>query len=309
MKKTIIAITSILLWQNAFADGTSKTSTNQTQIPPAPPKVSSYYGYSYRAFTGVPNPGSVNLIDGDMHMHVLSLRHNINEKWSWRVGSAYLIHTLNFTMKVPGQPLQNMTVNVEGFGDVRTAALYTAYKNKVDALDFVLGLNVPTAPILKDEMTGKPLAPQDQFSSGTYDFMLAVNYAYNFNDWSFTEKLDGVIHTGKNSAGYRLGDDFGFTTAVAYNIKPWLVPVFSARFVDRKDLAVNEFHQPKKANVKFGSGWEGVLALRSGIPLKADMSMRLGFEAGAPVFKTSNTTQYTVGETLWYVATNLTASY
>ncbi len=291
--------------------GTSTTTTTQTK-PPTPAKASSYYHYSYRAFTGVSNPGPINLINGDMHMHILALKYNFNEKWAFRVGSAYLIHTFNFTMKDmsnPGAPPQPMTVNVEGFSDLRSSVLYTVFKDRIQALDFSFGLSLPTAAILKYEDSGKPLPPQEQFTSGTYDVMLVANYSHNIDDWSFSEKLDGVFHTGRNSAGYRLGDDFGFTTAVSYAIKPWLVPVVSARYTDRKDLAINEYWSPKKTNMKFGSGWEGTLSLRSGIPLKADQSVRLGFEAGAPIFKTSRTSQYVVGETLWYVATNLTATY
>jgi hypothetical protein len=311
MKTKICLIAALFPIQYLFAQTPSSTTTTPTPVQNQPPKTSSFYGYQYRSFVGVANPGPVNLVGGEMQMHILALRYNIAEKIGVRVGAAYLIHTLNFTMKDmanPSAPLKEETVYVEGFSDLRPSVIYTHYKDSTGSLDFSAGLNLPTSPILKEE-TGKPLPPQDQFSSGTYDLMLAANYSYNLSDWTFSEKMDGVFHTGQNSAGYRLGDDFGFTTAVSYNAKPWLVPVLSARYTDRKDLAINEYYRPQKANVKYGSGWEGYFVLRSGMPLKADQSLRLGFEAGAPIFKTSRTSQYIVGETLWYVATNLTATY
>ncbi len=315
MRKNIFISIFVLASTSVFAQSVptppnTNTTTTTTPLPetPATPKVVSFYNYSYRSFVGVANPGPVNLIDGDMHMHVLALKYNLNEKWSARAGSAYVIHTFNvFDKRVPTNPSME-NIHVEGFSDLRLSTGYSAFKNKVESLDFSLGLNVPTAVTLRDEM-GRPLSPQDQFSSGTYDIMPVINYSYNLDDWTFTEKMDAVFHTGKNSIGYRLGDDFGFTTAVSYNVKKWLVPVLSARYTDRKELAINEFWNPRGANLKFGSGWEGTFSLRSGLPLKADQSIRLGFEAGAPIFKTSRTSQYIIGETLWYVATNLTASY
>lgn len=311
----VIAFNLLLASAVASAQAPATTTTTTTVTPtkvPTPAKVISFYNYSYRSFTGVSNPGPINLTNGDMHMHILALKYNFNENWALRTGAAYLIHTFNFTMRDMSKPSvapQPMTVNVEGFSDLRSSVLYTAFKDRIQSLDFSMGLSFPTAPIINYEDSGRPLPPQEQFTSGTYDVMLVANYSHNIHDWGFAEKMDGVFHTGKNSAGYRLGDEFGFTTAVSYSVKPWLIPVFSARYTDRKDLAINEYWSPRKANVKYGSGWEGTFSIRSGMPLKADQSLRLGFEAGAPIFKTSRTSQYIVGETLWYVATNLTASY
>lgn len=305
----VLTFTATVAVTQGTPTSTTTAPTTQTEIP-TPPKVVSYYGYSYRSFVGVKNPGPVNLTTGDMQLHVLSLKYNFNQKWAARAGSAYLIHNLNMEDKrpVPANMRQD-NVFIEGFGDVRAAALYTVKKEKTESLDFVLGLNIPTAVILKDD-SGKYLPPQDQFSSGTYDPMIAVNYSRTFeNNVSIAQKLDWVFHTGISPAGYQLGDDFGATTSVSYSVKPWLIPALSARFTDRKDLAINNFHSPKRANVKFGSGWEGQLAIRSGMPLKADQSLRLGIEAGAPIFRTSNTSQYAVGETLWYIGSNLTATY
>lgn len=282
---------------------TSKTTASVPTPLPQPTKVTAFYGYSYRSFTGVNSNGPVVLNDGDMQMHILALKYNANEKWAFRVGSAYLIHALNFSMMK-----QPMTVNVEGFSDVRASTFYTFFKEKTQSLDMSLGLNLPTAPILKDDF-GKPLPPQDQFSSGTYDLMAAVNYAYNLEDWSFVQKLDTVKHTGISPAKYRLGDDFGFTTAVSYTAYKYLTPTLSARFTDRKDLDVNNLEKPKSAKINYGSGWEGVLSLKSGMPLNKERNLMLGVEAGAPIFRTSKTNQYAVGQTLWYAMTNVTALF
>ncbi|OQW47537.1 MAG: hypothetical protein A4S09_15130 [Proteobacteria bacterium SG_bin7] len=286
---------------------TSTTSATKVEIPKTP-KVASYYGYSFRSFVGVSNPGPINLKDGDMQMHILALKYNMSEKWGWRVGSAYLVHNFNILDKRLAGNTKMQNIHVEGFSDLRLSAIYIALKDKTQSLDFSLGLNLPTAVTLKND-DGKALPPQEQFSSGTYDIMPVVNYSYNLNDWAFSEKLDAVFHTGENSIGYRLGDDFGFTTAVSYTAVPWLTPILSARYTDRKDLAVNNFWNPRSTNIRYGSGWEGAVGFRSGLPLTSNQNVRLGFEAGAPIFRTSRTSQYVVGETLWYASTNLTATY
>lgn len=291
---------------NTTAPATTSTSTMETPQPAKKPtKVTSFYGYTYRAFTGTGNGGPVVLDTGDMQMHILALKYHFNDRWALRVGSAYIIHTLNFRMAMP-KPMEQ-SVFVEGFTDLRASAQLTALKDDKQSLDFTLGLNLPTSPLLKDPEFHTPLPPQDQFSSGTYDVMATTTYSYNLEQWTFSEKLDAVIHTGVNAIGYRLGDDFGSTTAATFAYRPWLMGTVSARFTDRKPIPVNNMDKSIRADVKQGSGWEGAIAVRSGLP--PINGIRIGFEAGAPFYNSSKTNQYTVGKTLWYASTNLTATF
>ncbi|MDZ4663190.1 MAG: hypothetical protein SGJ18_16385 [Pseudomonadota bacterium] len=297
--KTAILVFSLSLSFNTLA---AEKIDTMTAVLPKPSKIISYYGYVYRSFVGLSAGNSpVFLKEGDMQLHVLALRYNFTDKWAMRAGSAYLIHDLNFSMM--NQPME---AHVEGFSDLRVSVVHGIYKNAGHSAEATLGLNLPTSPILKDEETGEALPPQDQISSGTTDLMTTLTYAFSPNSWTFAQKMDSVIRMGENSIGYRLGDEFGLTSSVSYAVKPYFVPSLSARYTDRKRLGVNHMSQPHKADKYTGSGWEGSVALRSGIPLGKIM---IGAEVGAPFFRTSNTTQYTLGRTLWFASTSVTATF
>jgi len=119
----------------------------------------------------------------------------------------------------------------EGLGDAKLGGIYNLYNNHNENLNLSFGVAIPTGSV--DERDNTPamanakLPYPMQLGSGTFDPMLGITYTNSLQDFSYGVQAGTTQRLGKNSEGYRLGDEYNLTGWVATEIND----VFGASYV------------------------------------------------------------------------------
>ncbi len=285
-------------------------------VPRKPEIIGALYSFSLRASEGSGQNSSSRhgLKNGFMQNHTFSLRYALNDSLAVRLSNSFVDNRVTF---VKNNREQDMAV--AGMSDLKTYLVWTIFKNPIDWLEWNVGLSLPTAVLENDPQSGRPLPPFAQLGSGTLDLLTSFSYIYNLQKFVLSQKLEGVFHSGENSLGYRLGDDFGFSSTISYAFSSYFVPQFSLKYSDRKPQANGASVKALKIKSvdddpvvqrnpfdRSGSSWEGSMAVRSVFTLAYT---RISVEAGTPVFHTSNSDRPAHGRTLWFGSINAAVSF
>ncbi|MEM7555920.1 MAG: transporter [Cyanobacteria bacterium P01_A01_bin.84] len=113
------------------------------------------------------------------------------------------------------------TTNSEGFGDLKTSALYTILDKNKQRVHLNFGLSFPTGSIGERDDTpagNDTILPYPmQIGSGTFDLLPGITYLGQSKEGSWGAQAAGTLRLGKNSNDYRLGNQFQLTGWVARN--------------------------------------------------------------------------------------------
>ncbi|MGD0282813.1 MAG: nitrous oxide reductase accessory protein NosL [Dissulfurispiraceae bacterium] len=151
----------------------------------------------------------------DMHMNMFMAMYGVTDNLTLMGMANYEYNEMQMVMNMGmGKPyMTQSTMKTEGSGDTELRGLYKINKYLVGSL----GLSIPTGSIKQtDMMMGKAeRAPYDmQLGSGTWDLKPALTYNALSSDykWNWGGQAMYTYHTGTNSAGYSLGDEFKATS-------------------------------------------------------------------------------------------------
>ena len=122
------------------------------------------------------------------------------------------------------------TTETSGIGDVKLGGLYRFYLKENRKAHLGLSLSLPTGSIDEKDTTpgmggpaNRQLPAPMQLGSGTYDLLPSLTYVQQFEDWSYGAQANAVIRLeSENDNSYRLGNVFGATTWVGYNLNEWV---------------------------------------------------------------------------------------
>ncbi|MDJ0798369.1 MAG: transporter [Calothrix sp. MO_167.B12] len=118
------------------------------------------------------------------------------------------------------------TTNSEGFGDIKTSALYKIFDDNNQRIHLNLGASFPTGSINERDDTpagNNQILPYPmQIGSGTFDLLPGITYLGQSKQNSWGAQAMGTLRLGENSNGYRLGNQFLLTGWVARNWTEWL---------------------------------------------------------------------------------------
>jgi hypothetical protein len=165
-----------------------------------------------------------------MDMHMLGVMYAPNHRFTLSAMLPYLSSEMYHTIFPGAAPLiklnngdSHFTTNSSGFGDVKLSSLIRLVHRGPHHFHGTLGLSLPTGSIgEKDSAPGpggileRQLPAAMQPGSGTFDLLPSVTYTYLADRWSAGVQVNAVLRTGKNSHGYRLGDQLEVTSWFAY---------------------------------------------------------------------------------------------
>lgn len=157
----------------------------------------------------------------DMEMHMLHVMHAPTERLTLMAMVPWVRLTMDHKTRMGG----GFTTESEGLGDVKLAALFSAWRNEGHRLVAEFGTSFPTGSI--DEKDNTPMGfvrlpyPM-QLGSGTFDLLPALTYLGQTELWAWGARADGVLRTGRNDNDYRLGHRAGATAWIARKLLPFL---------------------------------------------------------------------------------------
>lgn len=183
-------------------------------------------------------------------------------------------------------------------GDVRLSGLLKVFGNATHRVHLNGGLSFPTGSINETDRlpTGRARLPYPmQIGSGTWDLLPGVTYVGHTDAWSWGSQALGVVRTGRNEKGYRLGNRVELNAWLARPIAPWLS--LSGRTswqwwddVHGADAALNPLMVPTAdPDRRGGHRLELLAGLNLLLPLGPEganrYSHRLAIEAGFPAYQ------------------------
>jgi hypothetical protein len=181
-----------------------------------------------------------------------------------------------------------------GIGDVSLTGLIRIYDDETHHLHANAGLSFPTGSVSEKDDTpmGHVRLPYPmQLGSGTWDLLPGLTYYGQFADLSFGAQARGVVRTGRNRHGYRLGNQASLTGWGAYALLPWLSASFRAEYGWRGDIhgsdsALNPRIVPTAdPDLRGGQRIDLLVGLNVVVPDGTFRGQRFGIEGGVPVWQ------------------------
>jgi len=190
-------------------------------------------------FTNAPNNYNVTPTSMTMEMHMLGAMYAPSDLVTLSVMLPYLAsemdHLISPTAPAPLQASNGgrstFTTRSEGIGDLKLNSLIRIVHEGPHHFHSGIGISLPTGSIAEKDVTPGPpmlggrttrqLPAAMQPGSGTFDLLPSLTYTYLADEWSAGVQATGVIRTGRNHHGYRLGDRFDLTSWAAYQLNEW----------------------------------------------------------------------------------------
>lgn len=154
----------------------------------------------------------------DMHMLMFHLMYAPSDKITLMGMMPYVRKSMKHYVGMNGA---NFTTRAEGAGDLKLAALYSAYRTESQRLIAEFGLSLPSGSIVEKDnnpMSGAVdvrLPYPMQLGSGTVELLPGVTYIGQTTSWQWGGHVKGTLRVGKNANGYRLGNRYKLTSWVS----------------------------------------------------------------------------------------------
>lgn len=233
--------------------------------------------------------------DMSMQMHMIGAMYAFSDRVTLMAMANYMIHEMELKTNMG----QSFTTHASGFGDASLTALIKLMKANRQSLHLNIGVGIPIGSITQRDntpaMNNVKLPYPMQLGNGTWNSSVGITYLGQSNNFSWGIQPLINIRTGKNSEGYRQGNQISFNTWGAVKATRWLS--FSLRgaytqasSIKGADPEMNPMMAPP-GNFN-NTGRESILVFGGGnffIPSGTFKNIRLGIEAGLPAY------QYTEG--------------
>ena len=157
---------------------------------------------------GMGKPYGMVPIKMSMNMHMLGAMHAISEKWTLMAMLNYLDNEMDMLMKM-GMNTSTEYAESNGFGDIKLSGLYNlASWNNGQRVHLNFGISAPTGSIDEKASDGKILGYGMQLGTGTWDFLPALTFLGQTDNYSWGAQVGGVLRIGGNDRDYSLGNRF-----------------------------------------------------------------------------------------------------
>ena len=164
----------------------------------------------------------VTPVDMTMQMHMVGGMYAVNDDLTLMAMVPYVSKEMEHLTRMGGR----FTTNSEGFGDIKTTALYTIFNQDKQRVHLNLGASFPTGSINEKDDTpagGNQILPYPmQIGSGTFDLLPGITYLGQSGKGSWGAQALTTLRLGKNDNGYRLGNKYQLSGWVARNWTDWL---------------------------------------------------------------------------------------
>lgn len=163
---------------------------------------------------------------------VASIGYQFNRQWRAHITIPHVKQSTDHISSVADYDEFNITTS--GIGDIVVSGSYKLVDTAASSWWLSVGLSLPTGSI--DEKGDTPREPGNQqlpytmqLGAGTYDIPLELNYQ-NLGPQDYSLNFTGIIRTGTNDRGYRLGNNFSLTGLYKFHPHPLLEPFVSLSY-------------------------------------------------------------------------------
>ena len=165
----------------------------------------------------------ISPLEMTMEMHMFGAMYGLGNNLTLMAMVPYVDKSMDL-IDVMGR---RFTTRASGLGDIKLSGIYKLHHGEFGegsshTLNMNLGLSLPTGDRDKRDVIpasmGNPirLPYPMQLGSGTYDPILGITYTRLNPQWSWGLQFQTTQRLGKNSEGYRLGDEYMASTWAAY---------------------------------------------------------------------------------------------
>ncbi|MCH2547207.1 MAG: transporter [Alphaproteobacteria bacterium] len=238
-------------------------------------------------------------LDMRMEMHMFGGMYGVNNDLTLMAMAPYVKKTMGHITRAAMQ----FETESEGVGDIKISGLYTLYQKNTHSdssrngqkLLLNLGASLPTGSI--DERGDTPMGANQklpypmQLGSGTVDPLLGITYVQRYDAWSWGAQANTVLRFGKNSEGYRLGNEYGLTSWIARNLNEYAslslrLDGKSWKDIEGQDSELNPLMVPTaRTDLRGGERVDALIGLNLYQPHGALSGHRLAIEYGLPVYQ------------------------
>jgi hypothetical protein len=164
----------------------------------------------------------VTPVDMTMQMHMVGAMYGVSDNLTLMAMVPYVFKEMEHLTRMGTR----FTTNSEGFGDIKTSALYTVFDKDKQRVHLNLGVSFPTGSIKERDDTpagdDQILPYPMQIGSGTFDLLPGITYLSQSGKGSWGAQALTTLRLGKNDNGYRLGNKYQLSGWVARNWTDWL---------------------------------------------------------------------------------------
>ena len=151
-----------------------------------------------------------------MDMHMLGVMHAISDKWTLMGMLNYLDNEMTMVMEMEhaghaGHWMRMPPNSAEssGLGDLKLSGLYDlASWDNGQRVHLSVGISAPTGSIEEKASDGKILGYGMQLGSGTWDFLTALTFLGQTDNYSWGAQVGGALRMGDNDRDYSHGNRF-----------------------------------------------------------------------------------------------------
>jgi len=145
-----------------------------------------------------------------MDMHMLGTMYAVSEKWTLMAMINYLDNDMDMNMEMGAMKMvMKSSAESSGFGDIKFSGLYDlASWDNGQRVHLNVGISAPTGSIDEKASDGKILGYGMQLGSGTWDFLPALTFLGQTDNYSWGAQVGGALRMGDNDRDYSLGDRF-----------------------------------------------------------------------------------------------------
>ena len=154
--------------------------------------------------------------DMTMQMHMAMLMYAPTDKLTLMLTVPYIRKHMNH-VTVGGMRFAERT---EGLGDIDLRGMYAVHESEDlrHRLLLIGGIGMPTGSI-NAKMDGMRLEYPMQIGSGTYSLLPGLTYLGQASPWGWAADIHATLRLGRNDNGYRLGDRFESSIAIARELR------------------------------------------------------------------------------------------
>jgi len=237
--------------------------------------------------------------DMDMEMHMFGVMYAPADRLTLMAMLPYVRKSMNHRTRT-GRRFETRS---DGLGDLKLSALVPLWKNEAfgahdgplgHRLHANLGLSVPTGSIKEKDDTpmGFVRLPYPmQLGSGTVDLLPGLTWNAHALGFSFGAQGTGVLRTGRNDNGYRLGHAYELTSWLARPLASWLSASVRLDWnqifdIEGDDDRLNPRVVPTAdPDLRAGRRLDVLLGLNFVVPKGPLVGHRLAVEFGLPVYQ------------------------
>jgi hypothetical protein len=145
-----------------------------------------------------------------MDMHMFGAMYAISDKWTLMGMLNYLDNEMEMFMDSGMGPMNPSSMESNGLGDLKFSGLYDlASWDNGRRVHLNVGISAPTGAIDERKADGTTILPYGmQLGSGTWDFLPALTFLGQTDNYSWGAQVGGALRMGDNDRDYSLGNRF-----------------------------------------------------------------------------------------------------